>query len=466
MRKRITRFKEIKRKRVVLSIVVFTCTLIVAYLAISAYFMNRFYFGATINCTSISGKTVQEVDDQIASEVDTYVLEIIERGGQKEQIRAEDIALEYIPNGQIQDLKNKQNSFKWIAAVFNREDTTIEKTVSYNEELLKKYVDSLACLNNNIVEPQNASIKYTDTGYVVIDEVNGNKINKDILYDNVVKAILKGESTVDLETINCYENPKYTSNSKEVVDAKNTLNKYISSVITYNFGQRTEVLNGLTINNWLEVDGDFSITFSEEKVKSYLDALAKSYNTIGKTRELITSIGTSVKVSGGDYGWLINKNKEVQDLISVIKEGQAATKEPAYIQTALTRENNDLGKTYVEINMTKQHLWFYKNGSLIVEGDVVTGNVSKKNTTPAGIYRLKYKQKDATLKGEDYSTQVSFWMPFNGNIGIHDATWRSKFGGNIYMTNGSHGCVNAPYDVAKTIFSNIQPDTPVICYFE
>jgi lipoprotein-anchoring transpeptidase ErfK/SrfK len=115
--------------------------------------------------------------------------------------------------------------------------------------------------------------------------------------------------------------------------------------------------------------------------------------------------------------------------------------------------------------MSKQHLWFYKNGSLIVQGDVVTGNVSENDATPAGIYRLKFKQTNAILRGPDYSAHVDYWMPFNGGIGIHDAGWRSEFGGNIYRTNGSHGCVNSPYYLAKTIFDNIEEGNPVICYY-
>lgn len=57
-------------------------------------------------------------------------------------------------------------------------------------------------------------------------------------------------------------------------------------------------------------------------------------------------------------------------------------------------------------------------------------------------------------------------MPFNGGIGIHDAIWRSQFGGNIYKTNGSHGCVNAPPYLAQKIFENIEPGTPIVCYYE
>ena len=129
---------------------------------------------------------------------------------------------------------------------------------------------------------------------------------------------------------------------------------------------------------------------------------------------------------GGDYGWSINRAKETKALIIAIKEGQTIAKEPAYIQTALSHGNNDIGNTYVEINLTKQHLWFYKNGALIAQGDIVTGNVSSNHKTPEGIYKLKYKQRDAVLRGSDYASPVTFWMPFNGGIGIHDASWRSS----------------------------------------
>ena len=148
-----------------------------------------------------------------------------------------------------------------------------------------------------------------------------------------------------------------------------------------------------------------------------------------------------------------------------IKEGQTITKEPIYSQKGVTRNANDIGNTYVEINMANQHLWFYKNGSLIVEGNVVTGNVSSGTSTPAGTYFIEYVEKNATLKGEGYSVPVSYWMPFNNGIGIHDATWRHEFGGSIYMTSGSHGCINAPYSLANTIFNNIDAGTPVVCFY-
>ncbi|MGH4122816.1 MAG: peptidoglycan binding domain-containing protein [Clostridium sp.] len=435
------------------------------YLGISIYFSTHFYFGAVINNINASGKTVEELDKEISSKCETYTLELKERDGVSEQIKAADIDLKYNAKDKIQGLKNSQNSFTWIYGLFNQKHSEIYSIVTYDKKLLKERFDKLSCFDSKkVIEPQNASLKYSDLGYVIVNEVKGNKVNSKNLYTDVVNSVLKGKTVVNLETTNYYINPKYTSSSKEVINAKTLLNKYISSKITYTFSGGTKVLDGSIIHNWLGVTENLSILFNENEVENYVGELANNYNTYGKDRDFVTSVGTTVKVSGGDYGWLVDRTGEVNDLIVAIKGGQTITKEPNYTQTAVSHNINDMGNTYVEINMTKQHMWFYKNGAILVDGDVVTGDVSKKYSTPTGVYKLKYKEKNATLKGEGYSVPVNCFMPFNEGIGIHGASWRTAFGGSIYLTNGSHGCINSPDKLAITIFNNIDTNTPVICY--
>jgi lipoprotein-anchoring transpeptidase ErfK/SrfK len=452
--------------KIFIGIIISFCILLVIYFSLSIYFTNRFYFGSTVSCISVSGETVEEVDEQMPAKFEGYTLELTEKGKNKEQIKGTDIGLKYNSDGKIQKLKDSQNSFKWIIALFNKENSKTAEVVTYDDDLLKECINNLSCFDsNNIIEPQNPGFQYTDNGYEIVSEVYGNKVNKDALYDSIKKAIINGETIVDLESTKCYEEPQYNLNSKEVLDTKDKLNKYVSSKITYSFGDKTEVLDGSIINNWLKVNDNLEITFDENKIRDYVNKLSNNYNTAGKARDFTTSLGINIKIGGGDYGWIIDKEGEVQDLISTIKDGQTINKEPVYKQTAISHDNNDIGNTYVEVNMTKQHLWFYKNGALVVDGDVVTGNVSNNTSTPTGVYKLKYKERNATLKGEGYSTPVSFWMPFNGGVGMHDATWRAVFGGNIYRTNGSHGCVNEPYGLANTIFNNIDEGCPVICYY-
>lgn len=454
-----------RHKKVVIGSIIFISTLLVIYIGMVIYFMNHFYFGATINNINVSGKSVEKVNKQMESVLHTYKLNLKERGNKNEQIRADEVGLKYNSDGQFKELKNRQNPYKWISEIFNTEVTKMKEGVKFDKQLLKQRVDMLSCFDsNNIIKPKNPSFKYIDNGYVIVGEVDGNKVNKDILYNHVSVAILKEVTTIDLESNNCYVKSQYTSKSEKVIRIKNMLNKYVSSKITYTFGEDKVPLDGSTINKWFTVDENLKVTFDKKEVENYIDALSNKYNTIGKSRNFVSSSGKTINIVGGDYGWSINSAKETNDLIIAIDEGQTIAKEPAYNQTALSHGNNDIGNTYVEIDLTNQYLWFYKNGSLVAEGNVVTGNVSSDHGTPGGIYKLKYKQKDAVLRGPGYAAPVNFWMPFNGGIGIHDASWRSQFGGKIYKTGGSHGCVNSPYYLAKVIFDNIEAGIPVICH--
>ncbi|MCJ7688451.1 MAG: L,D-transpeptidase/peptidoglycan binding protein [Clostridiaceae bacterium] len=455
-----------KHKKIVLGIIISISTLLIIYFGMAIYFMNHFYFGSAINSISVSSKSVENVNEQMASEIQKYQLNIKERGGINEQIKGEEIGLKYNVNGDFKKFKDKQNPYKWISAVFNTKDSKMIAGIKYDKDLLKEQVDKLSCFDSSkIIEPENASYKYKDNGYVIVDEVIGNKGKKDILYNYALDAVSTGEATIDLEAINYYVKPQYTSKSPKVVATRDMLNKYVSSKITYTFGDDKEILDGSTINKWFTVDENSEITFNEKQVQIYMDALASQYNTVADTRSFVSSSGKVLNIRGGTYGWAINKVKEIKYIISIIKEGKSIAKEPAYYQTALAHGKDDIGNTYVEIDLSMQHLWFYKNGELITQGDVVTGNDgSDKTRTPVGIYKINYKETNATLKGEDYSVPVKFWMPFIGGIGIHDASWRDEFGGELYKTGGSHGCVNSPYDVSKTVFDNIETGTPVVCY--
>ena len=109
-------------------------------------------------------------------------------------------------------------------------------------------------------------------------------------------------------------------------------------------------------------------------------------------------------------------------------------------------------------------MFVIKDGAKVFESDIVTGNISKGNGTPAGVFGVTYATRDAVLKGDNYESHVNYWMPFNGNIGMHDATWRNKFGGVIYKTSGSHGCVNLPLSSAQTVFGYVSKGFPVLVY--
>ncbi|WP_097027859.1 L,D-transpeptidase family protein [Clostridium peptidivorans] len=458
--------KKLFEKKATGNVIILIASILLIYLFISLYFTNHLFFNTVINGVDVSLKSHDDAENTIRSYIKDYKLKLIERNDEEEEITGQNIEIEYNEKNSISKIYHVQSSFKWISSLLKDQKYYVDDLIVYNKDNLEDKINKLNCLNKEIIEPQNVSFKYSDGSYKVIKEIYGNKINKDKLKAAIEMSILKGEVKLDLNENLCYENPKYTLCSDKTFETKSLLDKCVTTKITYIFGSKNEILDGNIINEWLGVGENLEVVINEKAVKEYVQGLSKKYDTAGAARNFKTSIGKIVEVTGGFYGWKINLADETKALLENIKLGEILEKEPIYAQKALYREEDDIGNSYVEVNITRQHLWFYKDGKLITQGPVITGNPNNGNHTKLGVYMLNYKQKKAVLRGPDYETEVTYWMPFNGNIGIHDAYWRHSFGGQIYKNNGTHGCVNTPLYVAKTIFENIEDGTPIICYEE
>ncbi len=458
--------KTLFRSQTTGNAIVLTASIVLVYLLIGLYFTNHCFFNTVINGVDVSLKAHEDVNDIIKNYVKDYKLQLIERKGQIEELVGQEIGLQYNEKSSISKVYHMQSSFKWGSALLKEQKYYVADLFVYDKNSLENTISELNCLNKDIIEPQNASFKYLNGSYEVIEEVYGNKIFKDKLSKTIENSILEGKTRVDLDENLCYANPMYTLSSDKTLKTKNVLNKYVSAKITYRFGSENERVDANIISRWLSVDENLEVVINEEAIQIYVQSLSKRYDTVGILREIKTSTNKIVEVKGGFYGWQINCAAETQALLENIKLGEIIEKEPIYTQKALARDKDDIGNTYVEINLTKQYLWFYKEGKLITQGAIVTGNPSRGNATKVGVYMINYKQRESTLRGANYEAEVTYWMPFNGNIGIHDASWRYSFGSDIYKRNGTHGCVNAPLYLAKKIFENIEDGTPVICYEE
>lgn len=444
----------------------FIIFIIIIYSLVSLFFINHFHYNTQINGVDVSLKSHNEIKDLFTNHINSYELKLIERDGTTEIIPVKNLGIYYNDQNNILDIYKIQFSAAWIISLFKEQKYYIRDLYIFNHEIFENKINDLNCLNREIISPENASFMYVNGSFKIIKEVLGNKISKDFLKEKIKCSILLGERNLNLDKNNCYENPKYTMVSDKTMEIYYMLNKYLSAKVTYLFGKRKEILDKKTINKWIIIDKDLEVNIDEAEVLYYVKNLSKKYNTMGTTRNFKTSTGKTAEVKGGLYGWKIDEWAETESLIKNIILGSVIEKEPIYIQTARSRDENDIGDTYVEINITKQHLWFYKNGKLLVQSNIVSGNPTKGYQTVLGTYALNYKQENVVLKGEDYETNVDYWMPFFGNIGIHDARWRYTFGKEIYKQAGSHGCVNVPPYVAKIIFENIEPGTPIVCYEE
>lgn len=431
----------------------------------AVYYKSHFLKGTIINGIDVSGMTLEELETTIKG----YDIIVRERGtGDKEvyveKISGTDIGIEIISGIGLEEIMEDQNVLKWFGKA--GETYTKDTLITYNPELFEKRIKELKGFNKKFAtKPTDASISEYNTqkGFEIIAESQGNFLNLERTIQVLKSAVSNLKEEVDLDYEGCYLEPKVDSGNKDLNNLLNSMNKMVRTQITYNFDGIKEIVDGKKISEWMVING-YSVSIQRDKVLEYVSTLRKKYDTIFRTRSFETSYGKTVTIKKGDYGWWMNYVKETDELKAQIEEGNSGERTPVYYQTAAKYGSKDYGDTYVEINLSAQHLFVYKDGKKVMESDFVSGNTSRKWGTPAGIYGITYKERYGVLVGETYESTVAYWMPFNGDIGLHDAIWKTQFGSDFYTTDGSHGCINLPYLVAKQIYSLIEKGTPVICY--
>lgn len=431
--------------------------------------------GTSVNGLGIADLTVDEAAERIGSfYTKDYTLTIKERGGKQETITGEQIGFSVkLPDGFLQEKLNQQNAGGRVFGpdVDNKYKT--DMVSSFQSERLEQSIQALDCITGNgATAAADARISDYAEGeaFTVIPEIRGNQVDPEKAAEAIRAAVHTGAMEVDLEALGCYIEPRIYSGDETLKALCDTMNQCREMEITYAIGEESQVLPAVEICSWITGASEGQIQVDREKAGAWIGNLAAQYDTAGKIRQFSTVSGRIAEVTG-PYGWKIDQAAETDALIAMIRSGQSQTREPQYASTAAVRGEQDWGSTYAEVDLTGQHVYLVKDGAVIWDAPCVTGNISKKYDTPPGIFPLTYKQKDKVLRGAkradgtyEYESPVSFWMPFNGGIGFHDANWRSSFGGEIYKTGGSHGCINLPPDRVPAFYEQVYKGMPVICY--
>lgn len=456
-----------KNKKILFTVTAIIVALIAIYIGLSIFFMSHFYFGSTINGIDVSGKTIESAKQTIQKAMDEYELIIVERDGTTESIIGSDFSLETRWNNEIDDFLSTQNGFSWVMKLFEPDQYASKMYISFDETKLEELLQALPCMENSKqIAPESAYIsEYTsENGYQLVPSVPGSQIDYTAFYGKVNQYVRGLKTELNLDEELCYVLPEVMDDDEALLAAIEQLNTSLQTVITYQVGESTQVLDSSIFQPWFVVNEKMEVTIDEEQLSAYVKELAKSYNTCYTAKKFMTSYGVEVTISNSHYGWKVDNQAEKDTIVANILAGEQITRDLNYSMTANSHEGNDYGNSYVEINLTAQHLFLYVDGVLVAETDFVSGNLAKAYNTPTGAFGLTYKTKNAVLRGEDYETPVDYWMPFAGNVGMHDATWRADFGGSIYKRNGSHGCVNLPHSAAKTIYEYVSTNFPVLVY--
>ncbi|MCM1499712.1 MAG: L,D-transpeptidase family protein [Clostridium sp.] len=468
--------------------------LLIAYIWGFVYFSAHFYPDAAINGVDVSNMNKADAAAVLNRFYEAYQLTLLTVDGSEVVIDGKDIVMEVSLHDEFKKCFDAQEAYLWFVNIMEHHDFEIGADASWNEDFLNDQFDEMDILEKKeMVAPEDAYVGVENGSFTIVKEVMGSTIKEDDFKKAVISSLQTVQSKLDLVEAGCYDFPQVYDTDEELQKEYEAKNVYGENEIKLQMDDLTLEPGMELYDEVLEKSGD-AYEISKSKVQEYVTDLAKQYNTLGTERTFVSSFNSrKVEVLGEAFGYELNQEKTTDALYKALNAGKAATVEAVFDNKGYTLQgDNDIGNTYVEVNLSEQHVIAYKNGKKIAEGDCVSGKEATGNGTCIGLYAIQGKQSPAVLRGEkvaktktvtkkkkgkkvkvqettmeyEYESPVTFWMPFNGGIGLHDAAgWRSQYGGSIYYYSGSHGCVNLPYDLAKTIYENFDVGDPVVVYF-
>lgn len=454
-----------------------------ALCGLSLYYRGIFPVNTWINGIYCTGKTVEQVNEELAAGASAVFVTVTGAGGVSESIAmsAADIRPDY--KRALREYLERCDSEKWLNGM--RDDAGFwldAERYEWNEEKLWSSFASLSFVTEERAKEDGVRICYESGAGYRLEDGNVGRLDTEKAYAYLKSCLYRGKTEVDLEAGGCYLDREDEPEDREQRALWQKISAFTHRGLVYDMGTESIPLTAGILCGFLKRQEDGSVVLDEKgslsvdeaAVRDWVEQLAAAYDTCGTEREFVTTDGGSVTVKYGTYGTRLNVEDEIRYLLKAVGTERGGDLQPAetevhvpsYRQQGYVRGLDDIGSTYIEVDMTKQHMYFYREGELVLDTPVVTGDVAKRRETPEGIYYVYGKQRDCILTGGDYATPVKYWMPVVRGVGIHDAGWRKAFGDEIYKTNGSHGCINAPPDIASQLYDAIEVGVPVIMFYE
>lgn len=480
------------KRRAVFTIIFLIIAVISGYLLLAFYYRSGFSLNTWINGVYCTGKTVEEVNEELLSGTEAPIVVLkTEKYGLTDRISLKEFgyACEYMPA--LETYMEESNPLLWIDNITLHKNHQILPQVTYDE---KDFLEAL--VNTSSVRAYSQSLEcyalqYSDLkdGWTLYDGLK-DRIDIDRAFELVKEAVVQGqgEIVINLDDLDCFYDIPMNEEQRQIEEMWRRLESFQKFDLVYDMGDECinltdfpEVMGSFIKNEYRSdigegmyypvTDGQGQFVLDEEAVGLFVAGLADTYDTYGKDRKFMSTRGDIVVIpAGGTYGTKLDRKAEEKYLLeNLLNEdfhtGTPRLHVPEYEKQGIVRGKDDIGDTYIEVDMTEQKMYYYADGELIIETDVVTGNTGRRMGTPEGVNYVYNKQKNRILRGPGYASPVKFWVPVKGSIGIHDASWRSEFGGEIYKTNGSHGCINTPSDVMAELYDAVEVGTPVVMYY-
>lgn len=444
------------------------------YLSMSGYYKDRFAYGTWINGIYCTGSTVEEINARLVSMNTIETFYVIDKNGSVESFALSEIDYEISYMDALNKIKQSQHPLLWGIGWFKGRFYEVMPSYTFSEDLLTEKILEMN-FSSHAVYDENGTVEILrgENGYYLVDSTKA-LLQPQVAYQTIYHALKQGKRSVSLWASGCYADLPVTQEMQETYDLWAQIEEFQQFRVDYFYGDEIYRMDASVVSDWIlkdeggafVTDSQGNLVLDKEAVVHSVSEMCAVYSTLEGTHLFCTTDGEWIEVEGGTYGNEIDEDAEVAFLLEKFQERKGYyTRSPQYLTMAAAPGRNDIGPTYVEVDMTEQVLYYYEEEELLLETPIVTGNMARGWDTPSVVCMVYAKQRNRVLRGATYQTFVYYWMPVYGNIGFHDATWRREFGGDIYETDGSHGCVNMPKDMAAQLYEYVEIGTPVVLYY-
>ena len=442
-----------KPRRAPLVVAGIAAAALVAWGAGTVAFGGRFTPNTKVNGIDASGKTAEEVAALVDTRVAAWGADV-SGDGASFRVDAAGAGLSVDSAALAREALARTDAKAWPLTLVAGSDITVDQAVTIDAPTLSAMVEGqVASINQNAKAPVNATYAYDGASgsFKAVAEVPGSAIDVAAATERIRKAAQTFETTIRLGEQELAK-PQVTSASAELKAAVDKANNALQLQIPLTKeGAEVARVGKDQIASWATVGADLALTLNRDAVIQWSEG----------------TLAGLVAKSDEENDYEIDSEALADALSAHVASLDAGAIELPLTVVASRPPESDGARTrgrHVDVNLGTQYARFYDaDGSVIWRAPIVSGKTSDGHGTPTGTYSLAAKKMHEVLVGldedgdgePDYRTNVTYWMPFNGGIGLHDADWRGSFGGSIYYYYGSHGCVNLPPAEAAQLFSLI-----------
>jgi len=436
-------------------------------LGIWGMYHGRAYPGVKLGGQDVSNLDTAAVSSRVQEYTANYAL-VVEVRGQPQEVTNQSLGLSYEYQRSAKAAVN-QGKNQWLplyGLVYTWQKGSVGLSYQLDGDKLDQVAAGLA--GTDSVAPTDAKVVIEGENIRVEDDKPGRGVDPKRLSALIQEQIARGQRRASIGE----RATEASITTKEIQAVLPAVQQAMKLPLSVQVSGRLYAPGAAQIGSWLVVspdkDGRLVVGTNQDAINAYVAGVAGQVDVAAVIRQVNMVNGEVRTVSEGKNGSALDKDAIARALANAVATGKDTAVTGVMAAVAFkTRTNNsvDVEGKYIEINLSRQRLWAYNDKQLVYETPITSGATGAGHATIQGLFSIKAKQTNRNLNGVplgfDYNVFVNYWMPFSGNYGMHDASWRNSFGGQDYYYGGSHGCVNMPASAAAWVFNFVNVGTPV-----